>query len=381
MAESTADFPQVEPDSTNGEAFSFVFFTDVHLKRGTAEQPFAEVLEDIRRLTPRPAFCVNGGDIELQAGMGEAYCELLADFPLPVYHVAGNHDLLVGRQDPQQDPWKEFTRLFGPAQYSWDHGRFHFVVLAAMVPNPAQEGWRNVEGELTAAELAWLEADLRQAGGRPVIVFLHIPPVSTFPARRGRRSGEEPAWEVRGAGRLLELCAACNVRLVLSGHFHENERTWVGDTEFLATGAVCGHWWERGGRPAVNLDGSPKGYRIAYIEGTRIRTVYKPTGGDARRQLSIGRPRHGERITGPLEIVVNVFDGDEHTRVERSLDGGGWVEMHYTPQSAIPACLSSAHCWTDMVEEPLPRGASLLAVRAAFTPGETYTERVVFEVV
>jgi Icc protein len=366
----------LKTDPSHTEAFSFVFYTDIHLIRDSAEQPFSAVLAEIRELSPLPAFCVCGGDIELQSGMGQTYRRLLDGFPLPVRHGAGNHDLLVGRSDP----WEAFRSLFGPKRYSWNNGRFHFVVLTALIPNLEQEGWRNVEGELTIEELAWLEADLRLAGGRPVVVFLHIPPVSTFSQRQGKRLGEEPAWEVRNADRLLELCARYPVRLVLSGHFHENERTFRGSTEFLTTGAVCGHWWERGGRPPVNLDGSPKGYRIAYVDGDTITSVYKAMGESQRRQLAIVTPRPGEVVTGRLALGVNVFDGDGGIRVERRIDQGEWVQMRYTPQPAGPNTFSSAHFWTDWAPPELTPGPHLLTVRATFPNRERFTERVAFTV-
>jgi 3',5'-cyclic AMP phosphodiesterase CpdA len=333
------------------------------------------VLAEIQALSPPPAFCVGGGDIELQAAMGEVYRDLLAGFPIPVRHVPGNHDMLVG----QPDPLAMFRSLFGLTRYSWEYGQFHFAVLTALTPNPEQEGWRNVEGELSDAELSWLEADLRLAGGRPVVLFLHLPPVSTFPQRHGKGPGEEPAWEVRNANRLLELCARYRVRLALSGHFHENERLFRGETEFLATGAVCGHWWERGGRPPLNLDGSPKGYRIVYVEGEELFTVYKPTGESLRRQLRIVRPKPGEVVTGRLAVGVNVFDGDVETRVERRIGQGEWVPMRYAPQQAAPNILSSAHFWTGWVTDLTP-GTHLLTIRATLASGECYTERVAFTV-
>ena len=353
-------------------SFSFVFFTDIHLVPNLETQPFAAVLADIESLRPAPAFCVSGGDVEFQAGMGECYCQLLSSFPLPVRHVPGNHDLLVGRDDP----WALYRRLCGPARYSWEYGGIHFVVLAAMVPNPAQQGWRNVEGEFTEAELAWLEADLRLAERRPVVAFLHIPPLSTFAQRQGLQPGQEAAWEVRRSEQFLALCDGYNVRLVLSGHFHENERIMRGHTEFLSTGAVCGHWWERGERPAVNLDGTPKGYRVIYVDGECVETVYRATGCRVPPQLQIVTPQPDTPARGRVTIGVNVFDGDSSTRVEARIGEAEWIGLLYTPQQAGSSVFSNAHFWTGYWPDELPAGTHSLTVRATFADGKSCTEQV-----
>lgn len=364
----------LEGDPSQTDGFSFVFFTDVHLIPGRSEQPFAAVLREIAAISPAPAFWVHGGDVEIDNGMGETLRALLADLPFPGRHVVGNHDLLVG----EPDPLAAFRTLFGPVRCSWDYGRFHFVTLCALAPNPAQEGWRNVEGELSAEELAWLESDLRLAAGRPVIVFLHIPPVSTFPERQDAASGQEPAWEVRNTGRFLALCEQYNIRLVLSGHFHENERIRSGRTVFQTTGAVCGHWWERGGRPKVNLDGSPKGYRIVYIDGEETETIFRGIGVENKCPLAIVEPPPGAGVEESLTIGVNVFDGDSDTCVEYRIGAGGWQPMRLAPRQAAPGGLSGSHYWAARAAAPPVPGTYLLSVRVTLPDGVAHTEQRAF---
>jgi 3',5'-cyclic-AMP phosphodiesterase len=370
-------------DPTAGQAFSFVYFTDVHLIREREDQPFHQFAGELREMRPAPAFWVCGGDIDLQEGMGDRYCEIMSGTGVPGRQVAGNHDMLVGAPDP----WAEYCRQFGPTRYSWDHGAFHFVTLCGLVPNPEGKGWRNVEGELTRAELNWLEADLRHAKGRPTVLFLHIPPLTTYILRRGVLPGHEPAWEVRNADRLLDLCQRYHVLLVLGGHFHENERNEMFGTAYQSTGAVCGQWWERGGRPPLNLDGSPPGYRIVHISGNTLSHHYKAVGQPGSRQLRVVGPRANRPVSGRVPIGVNVFDGDEHTLVEWRIQHGAgetpanpWKRMRLTPQRARPNVLSSAHMWTAWGPGDLQPGTHLLTVRARFRSGEIFTERVSFEV-
>lgn len=364
---------RLERDLLHRDTFSFVYFTDPHLIPGCEAQPFEAVADEIAALRPRPAFWVCGGDVELQTGMGETFRDLMARCPFPGRQVAGNHDLLV----PDADPWAAYRALFGPPRYSWDYGKLHYVVLAGLVPNPARSGWRNVEGELSEAELTWLEADLQQAG-RPAVLFVHIPPVSTFPLRRGKEHGAEPAWELRGAPRLLRLCSEYDVRMLLSGHFHENERLRRGATEILPTGAVCGQWWEKGGRPPLNQDGSPKGYRVVHVAGDSVHPHFRALAG-VEAHLRVVGPRAGQVLRGRLRVGVNVFDGDSATPVEYRLDEGDWESLRYTPQRAAATVFGCAHFWAGWGPESLAPGEHWLEVRAR--PHDTWvTERVPFTV-
>ena len=94
-----ADFGLVE--EWQPEAFSFVYYTDVHLNAGTrGAERFAETLREIADLRPSPAFCIDGGDITLQGGSGERYRDLIGGFPLRVHHSMGNHENFVENPDP-----------------------------------------------------------------------------------------------------------------------------------------------------------------------------------------------------------------------------------------------------------------------------------------
>ena len=372
---------RLEPEPDQPAAFHFVYYTDIHLFReeelGDAlheGQQFLEALEEMTGRQPAPAFLVSGGDIEIQAGMGATYREMLAPVPMPVYHVIGNHEMLTDEPDPRG----EFERLFGPTRYSWNYGGAHFVVLDGATAHPEDEGWRSVHGEVTNAELDWLQADLQAAPeGAPVIAFVHIPPFSTFGARRGKPPGTEPAWDFRGCERLVEVLSQYNTRMVLAGHFHENEHLWVDGIEFIASGAICGHWWERGGRPPVNVDGSPKGYRLIYVNGDEITSAYQGTGHPSRYRMRIVGPHRGEAVEGRIGLGVNVFDADARWSVDYRLDAGDWRPLKFTPQLARPNVLSNAHFWAGYVDvKGLLPGVHVVWIRATGPSGEAYTDSV-----
>ena len=164
------------------DRFDFVFITDMHLEKPEIGVPKLKAsLAEINQLRPKPVLLWAQGDICLQGGAGAAYVDCLATATMPVRNGAGNHEMMLNEQNPRG----EFEKLFGPTYYSFDWGRVHCIVLDGNKPIPGQEGWQAVHGAVEGRELAWLEADLAaQPRGKPIIVAVHIPVVSTYPERR-----------------------------------------------------------------------------------------------------------------------------------------------------------------------------------------------------
>jgi 3',5'-cyclic AMP phosphodiesterase CpdA len=90
-------------------------------------------------------------------------------------------------------------------------GPVRVLLLDSLVPGL-------IDGRLTAAQLGWLEAQLRADpdDGRPVLIALHHPPVAP---------GPEPQLPALNEGRaaLAALVAAHPVvRLIIAGHYHRS---------------------------------------------------------------------------------------------------------------------------------------------------------------
>ena len=95
-------------------------------------------------------------------------------------------------------------RGFGPTHYSFDLGSVHYVVINNVFYHGA-----GYLGYVDATQLAWLAADLASVErGAPVVVFLHIPALSTIDQRstNATRPGSGNSTMNREAlYRLLEL--------------------------------------------------------------------------------------------------------------------------------------------------------------------------------
>jgi 3',5'-cyclic AMP phosphodiesterase CpdA len=95
---------------------------------------------------------------------------IMADAPLPWRAIPGNHDSReVMRTFAAQDDWMPDD---GPINWREDLDDVTILGLDTLVEGAAH-------GALTDATLAWLSATLRDLRHRPVLIFMHHPPVDT----------------------------------------------------------------------------------------------------------------------------------------------------------------------------------------------------------
>jgi hypothetical protein len=146
----------------------------------------------------------HGTATQLQNHHFAVYAELMKSFPL--YPTSGNHEYTTSSAAPFREAFvlPENGGTAGSERwYSFDYGPVHFVAL---------------DSELIGIEqVEWLEQDLA-ASTRPwKVVFVHRPPFSS-----GEHGSDE---DVRGS--FVPVFEKYGVRLVLSGHEHDYERTKV----------------------------------------------------------------------------------------------------------------------------------------------------------
>ena len=155
---------------------------------------------------------------EYQAALFEPYADLLRNIPyIPVY---GNHD---ARR------WA-FFRIFSfptagecggvasgsPRYFSFDYANIHFVVL------DSESSDRGVDGSM----MRWLRRDLELNRQPWLIALFHHPPYTrgSHDSDR-RRDSRGRMFDMRE--RFLPVLEAADVDLVLSGHTHMYERSFL----------------------------------------------------------------------------------------------------------------------------------------------------------
>lgn len=165
----------------------------------------------------------SGSDNQFQKSLFDTFPQLLRNTALwPVY---GNHD---ARR------WTYFRLFSLPEQgeaggepsgtenyYSFDYGDVHFIMLDS-------ESSANEPG---SDMYNWLQRDLAQNHSKWLIAVLHHPPYSKgthdSDVNRGSNAGMVAMRE-----NIVPLLEAAGVDLVLSGHSHMYERSWLLDCHY-----------------------------------------------------------------------------------------------------------------------------------------------------
>jgi hypothetical protein len=255
-------------------------------------------------------------------------------------------------------------------------------VLDGNKPIPNQEGWKAVHGAVEGSELAWLEADLAaQPKGKPIVVGVHIPIVSTYPERRRHSPKNAPYWEVTNDKTVTDLLARHGVRLVLQGHMHENERQTVGGVEYVESISVSGSWWKAGPDMERGVDGCPRGYRVVSVDGDRVTHRYRSSCEsyvDRRGEFyGLESPVPARRET---EFVLNAYDAPNGSTAQARIDDGPWRPMPaHALRSATTPDLTMPHHFRLVADtSALERGEHVVEARVRWPDGTVVTATAPF---
>ncbi len=311
--EATVTF-DLKPLQDRSNEHAFLVFADTQTQNAFEmglmhQHTVPDASKTVQRFGEKQVFGVACGDIMFDdLSLYPEYERAVSDIGVPFFQVVGNHDLNLDAATDEAST-ATFCERFGPRYYSFDRGLVHYVVLDDVLFH--SQGYI---GYLDDIQLAWLEQDLSFIEpGRPVIVFAHIPGLST----KFRRNGESRPSNsqcITNRERLYQLLEPFKAHLI-SGHTHENEHVFEGGIHEHVHGTVCGAWWSG---PICN-DGTPNGYGVYEIAGERITWRYKSTGYDPDYQMRI-YPR-GAEPAAPTEIVANIWDADPEWDVRWFEDG------------------------------------------------------------
>ena len=161
----------------------------------------------------KPVYGISLGDLVWDnMPFHSVYKEQIRKIGVPVFQVIGNHDhdKAIG-MDTEAD--HSFRAAFGPTYYSYNIGDCHFVVLDDVL----YTGSSNYTAEITEAQMAWLEQDLKHVPkDKLIIIGVHI-----ATSRRNRPTSHIANYDLRNHrgeharrrdGRLLERRGAVQRR-------------------------------------------------------------------------------------------------------------------------------------------------------------------------
>jgi 3',5'-cyclic AMP phosphodiesterase CpdA len=203
---------------------TFIQISDSHIGFNKPANPdatatFKELLGRIAAMNPRPAFLLHTGDVSHLSRDAEwdTAQQLIKETGIETHFIPGEHDMLV-------DDGKPFFARFAPGAqpggwYSFDRSGVHFVALVNVAALKA-----GGEGSLGAAQLAWLEADLKgRSASQPIVVMIHIPLWQVYP---------QWGWGTEDGAQALTHLQRFGSVTVLNGHIHQLLQKVEGNVAF-----------------------------------------------------------------------------------------------------------------------------------------------------
>lgn len=354
------------------------------------------------------SFYIAHGDIAFDdLSLYNEYTQIVGKLGLPSYNVHGNHDM---NYDVPHDSLagETFKRYFGPADYSFNYGKVHFVVL----DNVRYNGWDSAKnkngsytGYLNQRQLNWLQEDLKNTPQDYLVVInTHIP----------IRSPLSDAASINLTNRkdLFSILEKRPHLLALSAHMHYIDHLelgeqdgWLGDATFynINVGAGCGAWWSgpkdvRGIPVSFCLDGSPNGFYIFSFSGNEYNYRYIPANIPEYKQMRVSFPVGMVNIDSltDKQILVNIYNADSAAKVHCSIDNGPpqlmqqatmqdpFIVEYLIDSSQFPGwaneAVSHKHMWTLDIPKNLNSGTHTLHFIATDSRNNTYRGFTIFNI-
>lgn len=332
------------------------------------------------------------------------YIDAVQKVGIPWYNVIGNHDM---NYDAVTDSLSDETyeANFGPANYSFNEGNVHFIVLDDIIYPDPRDG-KGYWGGFREDQLRFLENDLKLVDTSKLIVFsMHIP-LKMY----------NDAFRPEDRNRLFQLLQRFPHTLSLSAHTHLQRNDlygksdgWLRNTphhEYNA-GTTSGDWYsgqlDENGIPYSTMrDGTPKGYAFLHFNGNQYVIDYKVAGKPASFQIEIFAPKviPFKKKTS-AGIYANFFMGREDSKVEYKIDNAKWKKMEFAEnfdpnflgilhkfdhsETLIPGKRpsnpeASSHLWRTAIPNNLALGEHTIEVRATDMFGRVFTQKGSFKV-
>jgi 3',5'-cyclic AMP phosphodiesterase CpdA len=249
------------------KSLRFAHITDIHIKPGEIpETGMARALQHIHQLHPKVDFIINGGDsimdaLEADKEKTEVQWALFhrilqKENNLPIYHCIGNHDVwgwFIKENKPDAERfygkvWAVEALKMKNRFYSFNQGKWHFVVLDSTQLNPAGGYIAYLDPE----QLAWLKNELATIPNDKFICLVsHIPILSICAGLFFEKT--EANGDLKIQRNLMHTDFLVlkkifqqypNIKLCISGHIHlQDELNYLG-IKYYCNGAISGNWWK-----------------------------------------------------------------------------------------------------------------------------------------
>lgn len=242
-------------EESKGKHFYFAQITDTHLGDGDYLERTRKIVEQINGLPVEMKFVVHTGDITMDRtedkDLTATALATLGQLKAPVHYIAGNHDILREKAAATRSAYEEaFGGLMSKAVYN--DVVFIFICTEPLRAQFSIEGYRPLEQ---------LEQYLKEAAGKPIVIFHHAPSVENF-----YNNVFYESWPADTRERWIRLINNYDVKAVIAGHFHRDEFHWLGDVPLYVCSSVAGYWGRQATYRIYEYTDGKIEYRTQYIE-------------------------------------------------------------------------------------------------------------------
>lgn len=240
------------------------------------------------------------------------YIEQLSRTGIPIYRMPGNHDLRFGGRTTETST-ERYEKIFGPDHYSFNRGEVHYVILNNVFYLGRDYFYM---GYIDDKTFTWLEQDLAHVPeGSTIMLSMHIPARLDEAVKPFQYNSGAISAQTINIASLFEMLKPYKVHL-FTGHMHSNRNIVHSENIYEHnTGAVSGAWWQGN----YCLDGTPVGYGVYEITGSKVSWYFKSVGQDRNHQMRIYAP--GTTNSYGNDVVANIWNWDRNWLVEWAEDG------------------------------------------------------------
>ena len=289
------------------------------------------------------------------------YIEAVKEVGIPWYNVLGNHDLNFDVEDDKLSD-ETFKAHFGPANYAFNYGKVHFLVLDDVLYPDPRDG-RGYWGGFREDQLQFVENNLKFVPKDHLIVLAFHIPISEPHGDPFRDADRE---------KLFELLKDYPNTLSLSAHTHLQKHDFMKKEDgwqqsephhHYNVGTTSGDWYsgvlDENGVPVSTMrDGTPKGYAFLHFDGNEYTIDYKVAGESEDYRMKVFMPQVVAKGRGTgAGIYVNYFLGGEKDKVSYRVGDGSWKEMRKVEEHD-PLYVREVMAWDDTDELMPGRRAS-----------------------
>jgi len=292
----------------------------------------------------------NGTDANYQASVFDRFPTFLRQSVL--WSTLGNHDGTSADSATQTGPYYEIFTLprqgeagglasGTEAYYSFDFGDIHFICLESFETSRAANG----------AMMTWLANDIAATAKKWVIAFWHHPPYS-----KGSHNSDTETQLIEMRQNANPILEAAGVDLVLAGHSHSYERSYLLDGHYGLSTTLTNAMKKDGGNG--RLDGTGAYSKPTFGKAPREGAVYTVAGSSS--QASGGPLNHPAMVVSLNQLGSVVLDVDGNRLDAKFINSTGGVADYFTlikgtapvapgSLSATPASSTQVNLtWTDL---------------------------------